>query len=278
MTLINFYCIGFPSFVLALEPNNARVRGSFLSNVLKRAIPAALGVLATAILCICSAGVFGFGQDLLSTMCLITTCAVGLCLIWRMIWRISVPFTPLRRAVFVFVVCGLVAAITLLPGFFSVGRLTVWSAILTATFSALGCLAFYRLADFFEMSPERTTKLATGFGRGVRVSVRGRGRSKRSRVSSTGSAVRRGVDGIRARVEKRAAARELLRAQEHAEHGVAAAGASGSDAATAGSGARGERPQSAAKRAYVRKKLYLDEPANGDIRVKMHKTTRKKDQ
>ena len=274
MTLINFYCIGFPSFVLALEPNNARVRGSFLSNVLKRAIPAALGVLATAILCICSAGVFGFGQDLLSTMCLITTCAVGLCLIWR----ISVPFTPLRRAVFVFVVCGLVAAITLLPGFFSVGRLTVWSAILTATFSALGCFAFYRLADFFEMSPERTTKLASGFGRGVRVSVRGRGRSKSSRVSSTGSAVRRGVDGIRARVEKRAAARELLRAQEHAENGVAAAGISASDVATAGSGARGDRPQTGAKRASVRKKRYRVEQANGGIRVKMPKTTRKKDQ
>ena len=27
MTLINFFCIGFPSFVLALEPNTARVRG-----------------------------------------------------------------------------------------------------------------------------------------------------------------------------------------------------------------------------------------------------------
>ncbi len=30
MTLINFFCIGFPSFVLALEPNRARVRGELL--------------------------------------------------------------------------------------------------------------------------------------------------------------------------------------------------------------------------------------------------------
>ena len=54
MTLINFFCIGFPSFVLALEPNRSRVRGSFLVNVLKKALPAAVGVLVTSLLCILS--------------------------------------------------------------------------------------------------------------------------------------------------------------------------------------------------------------------------------
>ena len=29
MTLINFFCIGAPGFVLGLEPNNARVKGAF---------------------------------------------------------------------------------------------------------------------------------------------------------------------------------------------------------------------------------------------------------
>ena len=46
MTLINFFCIGAPSFVLALETNRARVEGSFLGNVLRRALPASLGVMA----------------------------------------------------------------------------------------------------------------------------------------------------------------------------------------------------------------------------------------
>lgn len=45
MTLINFFCIGAPGFVLGLEPNNARVKGSFLTNVLKRALPASLAVI-----------------------------------------------------------------------------------------------------------------------------------------------------------------------------------------------------------------------------------------
>ena len=66
MTLINFFCIGAPGFVLGLEPNNARVKGSFLTNVLKRALPASLAVIMAAALDIFVARVFGFNQ--LTTM------------------------------------------------------------------------------------------------------------------------------------------------------------------------------------------------------------------
>ena len=264
MTLINFFCIGFPSFVLALEANRSRVRGSFLANVLKRALPAAAGVLVTSVLCMLAARVFGFAQGLLSTMCLISTCAVGLCLIWR----ISVPFTPLRRAVFAIVAVGLAVAITVFPGFFSVDRLSMGSALLTLAFSAIGCLVFYRLADYLELSPERTTKLATGFGRGVRVNVRGK-RSRGSRVSATGSTARRAIEGVRSRMEKRAAARELARAAAHAEEAAVPADRDVT---------RRDRVEDLPKRKSVRKKRYRVEQANGGIRVKMPKTTRKKDQ
>ena len=55
MTLINFFCIGFPSFVLALEPNRARVEGRFLTNVLKRSCPASIAVLVACALCMAAA-------------------------------------------------------------------------------------------------------------------------------------------------------------------------------------------------------------------------------
>ena len=91
MTLINFFCIGAPGFVLGLEPNNARVKGSFLTNVLKRALPASLAVILAAALDIFVARVFGFNQLTPSTMCLLTSCAASVSLIWR----ISQPLTPL---------------------------------------------------------------------------------------------------------------------------------------------------------------------------------------
>ena len=254
MTLINFFCIGFPSFVLAL----------------KKAIPAAVGVLVTSLLCILSSRTFGFEQGLLSTMCVITTCSVGLCLIWR----ISVPFTLLRRLLFTFVSAGIAVGVVVFPNFFSIARLTVWSAVLTVVFSILGCGIFYRLADLMERSPERTTRLATGFGRGVRVSVRRGGASRSRHVSSTGSSLRRVAAEVRSRAQKRAAMRELVRAEEHAEEGVEPA----SRARHTGSPARRDRVKVSGGSPSVRKKRYRVEQANGGIRVKMPKTTRKKDQ
>ena len=100
MTLINFFCIGAPGFVLGLEPNNARVKGSFLTNVLKRALSASIAVILAAALDIFVARVFGFSQLTLSTMCLLTSCAASVSLIWR----ISQPLTPLR--VVLFCVCS----------------------------------------------------------------------------------------------------------------------------------------------------------------------------
>lgn len=52
LTLINALFVGVPSFILALEPNDRRVKGNFLSKVFKRALPAGLTV-AFAIILVC---------------------------------------------------------------------------------------------------------------------------------------------------------------------------------------------------------------------------------
>lgn len=93
MTLINFFCIGFPSFVLALEPNNSRVSGSFLINVLKKALPAAAAVVISSVACMAASALLGLDEYQLSTFCLVATCSVGAALIWRISW----PFTPVTR-------------------------------------------------------------------------------------------------------------------------------------------------------------------------------------
>lgn len=212
MTLINFFCIGFPSFVLALEPNNSRVSGSFLINVLKKALPAAAAVVISSVACMAASALLGLDEYQLSTFCLVATCSVGAALIWRISW----PFTPLRAAVFVFVVAGIGVGITLFPDFFSIAALTWGQAIVLAAIVAVGCLLFFKLANLCETSLERRTRSATGFGRGVRVKLGRRGKS----VSSTGSAFRRAVQMGRARVERNRTQRELKRAQSEALRAV----------------------------------------------------------
>lgn len=50
MTLINAAFIGIPGAVFALEPSRRRISGKFLPNVLKSAVPAALGELVATVL------------------------------------------------------------------------------------------------------------------------------------------------------------------------------------------------------------------------------------
>ena len=257
MTLINFFCIGFPSFVLALEPNRARVHGSFLGNVLKRALPAAAAVLTGCILSMLASSLFGYSETMLSTMCLGVTSIVGCCLIWRISW----PFSPLRAAVFAFVAVGLVIGIVFFPDFFSIARLRLFPFALLVLFAAIGAFIFYRLADMMEASPERTSRLASGFGRGIRVSTR-RGSRK---VSSTGSAPRRLVNRLASRAEKRREERQLIRAEADAERGVAQPAQGGAPAKSGKSKRRGS------KNGYR-----LEQTASG-IQVKMPSKHRKKE-
>ncbi|MDY2778094.1 MAG: HAD-IC family P-type ATPase [Collinsella sp.] len=216
MTLINFFCIGFPSFVLALEPNKARIEGSFLTNVLKRALPAALAVIACCSLSMALAALLGLGAGELSLLCLVSTCVMGASLIFR----ISVPFTPLRVCVLVIVVVGISAGVLLFPSFFSVAPLDWISAPTAALVSAAGSVIFFSLADRLDARTPRALHRASGFGRGVRVSF-GRGDM---RVSTSDSYMGRIARRASSSLEEHRSRRDLKRAQIGASRSIPADG------------------------------------------------------
>lgn len=213
MTLINFFCIGYPGFVLGLEPNRARVEGSFLTNVIKRALPASLAVIVSACLCIAGSALFGFDDRTLSTMCLVTTSAVSCCLIWR----ISQPFTMLRRLLFASIIIGLSVGILGFADLFSIAHMRLSVAIFLVVVSLAGCAVFFRFARAMDGLEQRRTRLATGFGRGVRVTRRGSGDR---RVTSTGSTARRVMMKTMDRAAKWREQRALSAAQHHADQAV----------------------------------------------------------
>ena len=215
MTLINFFCIGAPGFVLGLEPNNARVKGAFLSNVLKRALPASIAVILAAALDIFVARVFGFSQLTLSTMCLLTSCAASVSLIWR----ISQPLTPLRVVLFVFVVAGILVGVIGFPELLSIANLSMGQMVILAVIVVFTCSVFFKLATMKESLKPRRRHAATGFGRGVRVRL-GRGGGK---VSSTGSTAERFAKRFAADMAQRREDRTAREAEARALEGVAQA-------------------------------------------------------
>ena len=215
MTLINFFCIGAPGFVLGLEPNNARVKGAFLSNVLKRALPASIAVILAAALDIFVARVFGFSQLTLSTMCLLTSCAASVSLIWR----ISQPLTPLRVVLFVFVVAGILVGVIGFPELLSIANLSMGQMVILAVIVVFTCSVFFKLATMMDSLKPRRRHAATGFGRGVRVHL-GRGGGK---VSSTGSTAERFAKRFAADMAQRREDRTAREAEARALEGVAQA-------------------------------------------------------
>ncbi len=120
MTLISSSIIGWPSFVLALEPNHERVRGNFLANVLRRSLPASAAIVFSLV----AVQVFERLAPLefaeASSVSMYLTGLVGVALIVR----ISQPINALRGALLVSVVAMLLGGSMLFPTFFQLAPVT----------------------------------------------------------------------------------------------------------------------------------------------------------
>lgn len=126
MTLVNAMTIGLPSFVLALEPNHDRIKGHFLENVIVRAIPGAVTVVASVLIVnVLGYLVFGWDFSHISTLCVLLMAWTGLMLIVR----ISMPMTPLRIALLVVCVGGVVLGATVFSGIFNIYPLNLAQSI-----------------------------------------------------------------------------------------------------------------------------------------------------
>lgn len=92
LSLVTFATIGAPAFFLALEPNHELVRGRFLRNVLRAALP---GGMTDFLLVFCVQG-FGYAFDIPSEMVGTICTFVILCVGLQVLWGVCIPFTPLH--------------------------------------------------------------------------------------------------------------------------------------------------------------------------------------
>lgn len=97
MTLINALTIGIPAFILALEPNHARVKGKFLINVVSKAIPSGLTTVINILLLVLIASIFKLPNNETSTVAVIITAYTAILLIYR----ISKPLNLLRKTLLI---------------------------------------------------------------------------------------------------------------------------------------------------------------------------------
>lgn len=115
LILIDYFVIGIPSFILALEPNGRLVKGRFLLNIIKAALPGALVVMINSLVVFAFASVLDMGQIEISTIIVISATVTSL----AVLYRISTPFNTMRRVLFVLMVTFVISAIVFIPQFFN---------------------------------------------------------------------------------------------------------------------------------------------------------------
>ena len=116
--LIDMFVTGIPSFFLALESNNNKVRGKFFANVLKNALPGALVIaLTTALVFLLSDNV---GLSDMEVTTIIVLNATFTC--FTVLFKVCRPFNVIRRALFfVMMSCAILLAVVV-PNMFEIAQ------------------------------------------------------------------------------------------------------------------------------------------------------------
>lgn len=114
LTLVSSLTIGIPSFVLALQPSRDRVSGSFLRNVIMRALPGGVCTAALIIPLMAFSDGLGFSQDVVSTLSTLIAGYSGLVVLFLT----CLPLNALRGGLVAAMAALFAGAVLLLPQVF----------------------------------------------------------------------------------------------------------------------------------------------------------------
>lgn len=135
LTLISSLMIGFPGFVLSLEPNSERVKGGFLQTVLMRALP---GGVAAALCCVAAMLLTSAGWAESVCRTLATLSAGIVCLV--VLVRTCRPLNLIRCLLLAASSIGFAIGATLLRGIFKLEALDGNALLALAALAAGGAI------------------------------------------------------------------------------------------------------------------------------------------
>lgn len=164
------FLIAFPAFFLALQPSNERLQGSFLKNIVVRAIPAGIAESVSALIplfvCVTMPWTFTYLTDPRSIYELAITMAVisFTCLSAVILFRVCLPFNKYRAVVFTISVVG--AALVFLGDFFGLWEFfffnlgvnyhgMTWGFPIVVFMSTALSMGLYILLDYLAVKWER---------------------------------------------------------------------------------------------------------------------------
>ena len=145
LTLTSMVTIGIPSFILALEPNNERINGKIIANVLKNSVPTAFTITVNIIIIMILPSFLRFTYDEISTLCVVMNGITG----FMLLYKICVPFNALRRGLFGVLIVMFVFGVVVLRELFSLVILTPFLLFLIAGLLAISIILFNFFTGLF---------------------------------------------------------------------------------------------------------------------------------
>ena len=139
LSLMNLITIGAPSFILAMEPNNERIKGSFLSMVIQRSAPISFTIYTMIIVLFFVADGLNMEQSEVSTICVLVTTVIML--IYQ--FRLCIPFNWIRRTMFISLSILFTIEVLFFRSFFDLSEFTIEIVFLTILLLTLGILMWY---------------------------------------------------------------------------------------------------------------------------------------
>lgn len=146
LMLLELCVIGIASVLLALEPNNERIQGSFIKTVMKNNIPNAIALIVPVftVVLLGACGVFASTEQR-NVFAMIAVTLAGL----ANLWMLCIPYTKWRAFVAVGMTAFLALVVsvcaTLLSGFMDLGFELAAAAPVATVLISLGSMAFAAL-------------------------------------------------------------------------------------------------------------------------------------
>lgn len=138
LTLTSALTIGIPSFLLALEPNENRIKGNFLTNVFKKAIPASLII----VLHIFIVTLLPISEEQASTLSVLIVGFIG----FVHIFRICKPLKPFHIGMLIILIAAFIIGVIGLNELFSLTVINFKMALIVALLM-LNCLVEFKIVD-----------------------------------------------------------------------------------------------------------------------------------
>jgi len=162
ISLVSTFTIGTPAFLLALEPNKERIKGSFLVNVFVKALPAGLTNFIVVGSMVVFGNVFGVDQTDISTASALLLIIVGL----MILYHICRPMNKIRWGIWGGMIGCLILSILYFSSLFGITAVSLKCGMLLAVFSLVTeplfrylTIAVEGIHKFFTNLKERNRKV-----------------------------------------------------------------------------------------------------------------------